>query len=541
MTRPTHLRVEHLDAPLGIDVRRPRLSWRLPPGTREQLGYRVRAGDWDSGRVESNQSVLVPYQGPTLVSGQQVSWGVQVRTEAGESAWSEPAQWEMGLLDPHDWVARWVEPMEADEVRSQTLHAPYVLRGSFTLTAPVARARLYATAHGIYEFFINGHRVGDMELTPGFTSYGSNLQVQTFDVTDLILPGDNVAGAIVSDGWFRGQTSAFRLTQVFGDRVALLAQLDLHGVDGSFTHIGTGADWLGTTGSIRSADLIEGQSVDFRREVPGWYAPGAADEGWARVVVRDYDMTRLRSSPSPPVRRIEELRPVKLTRPREDRQVVDLGQNISGWVRLSDLGPAGTSLTLTHGEALDGRGDVTVAHLADPGERPELDDYPNLRSPFQVDQVTSAGNLGESFEPRHTTHGFRYVRIEGHPRDLSVDDVAGVVVHSDLRRTGWFECSDERINRLHAAAVWSFRGNACDIPTDCPTRERAGWTGTGRSSSRPLPSSTTSQGSRPNGCATSQPSNSRTARCSTSSPTAYRWSRRIIPFPRVPRGGVMPP
>jgi alpha-L-rhamnosidase len=411
-----------------------------------------------------------------LRSGQQVTWRVQVLTEAGESAWSEPAWWEMGLLHPEDWVARWVEPLEADGVRSQTVHAPYLLRGSFTFNTPVARARLYVSAHGIYEFFINGERVGDMELTPGFTSYSSNLQVQTFDVTAMLVPGENAAGAMVSDGWFRGQTSGFRLAGVFGDSVALLAQLDVLGTDGTLTRIGTGSSWLSATGSIRAADLIEGQVVDFRRELRGWCMPGAVPEGCAPVAVRDYEMGRLRASPSPPVRRIEELRPVKLTRPHLDRQVIDLGQNINGWVRLSNLGPAGTVLKLSHGEALDSAGDVTVAHLADPGERARLD-YPNLQSPFQQDQVISAGHLGERFEPRHTTHGFRYVRIEGHPDDVSVDDVVGVVVHTDLRRTGWFECSDERINLLHAAAVWSFRGNACDIPTDCPTRERAGWTG----------------------------------------------------------------
>jgi alpha-L-rhamnosidase len=411
-----------------------------------------------------------------LESGQRVAWQVQVWTDAGESEWSEPAWWEMGLLAPTAWAAEWIEPTETDEVRAQSVHPPYLLCRSFSVDAPVARARLYVTAHGIYEFFINGGRVGDMELTPGFTSYWSNLQVQTFDVTDLIAPGENIAGAIVSDGWFRGQTNGFRLDRVFGDTVALLAQLEVQAADGTVTRIGTGPGWLSATGSIRAADLIEGQVVDFRREPRGWRRSGVALEGWAPVSVRDYDMGRLTASPAPPVRRVQQLRPIRLTRLDRDRQVVDLGQNISGWVKLGNLGPAGTSLTLTHGEALDREGDVTLAHLAEPGERPGLE-YPNLRSPFQVDRVISAGIASDCFEPRHTTHGFRYVRIEGHPDDLTVDDVTGVVVHTDLRRTGWFECSDERINRLHEAAVWSFRTNACDIPTDCPTRERAGWTG----------------------------------------------------------------
>jgi alpha-L-rhamnosidase len=197
-----------------------------------------------------------------------------------------------------------------------------------------------------------------------------------------------------------------------------------------------------------------------------------ADEGWDDVLVVGLGVDRLVDSPAPPVRRVEELVPVAVTRVGPDRQVVDLGQNINGWTRLTRLGPAGTRLVLTHGEHLDASGDVTTDHL-----RP---DFPFLPAPLpagQVDEVVSDGRPGEVFEPRRTTHGFRYVRVEGHPEDLTPDDVRGVVVHTDMRRTGWFACSDERLNRLHEAVVWSLRDNACDVPTDCPQRERAGWTG----------------------------------------------------------------
>jgi alpha-L-rhamnosidase len=472
VSRPTHLRVEHLDDPLGIDVRQPRLSWRLPAGAREQLAYYLRAGEWETGRVESSSSVLVPYEGPELRSGQRIEWSVKVSTDLGESDWAEPSWWEMGLLAPQDWLARWIEPRETDEVRSQVVHPAYLLRTSFAVAAPVARARLYATAHGIYELFINGRRVGDMELTPGYTSYWSNLQVQAFDVAELLEPGDNVIDAVLSDGWFRGQTCSFRLPRVYGDSVALLAQLHVDDADGSRVCAATGAGWQAATGCIRAADLMEGQIVDLRSE----------PDGWAPVAVRDFDLTRLRSSPAPPVRRVEEVPAIAVTQPGADRQVVDLGQNINGWVRLSNLGPAGTAITLTHGEALDAAGDVTLENInADVEKVAEIGAWPwdasNWGSPFQTDRVTSAGVAGDVFEPRHTTHGFRYVRVEGHPGELSPGDVTGIVVHSDLRETGSFTCSDERINRLHDAAVWSFRGNACDIPTDCPTRERAGWTG----------------------------------------------------------------
>jgi len=475
--RLSGLRVEHLDERLGITLAHPRLSWQLPNDAAVQVAYQIQAGDWDTGRVESSQSLLVPYAGPDLEAGSRIDWRVRVWSEAGESEWSEWAWWEPGLLSPADWIAEWIQPAESEEVAARALHPGYLLRGSFVVDAPISHARLYATAHGTYELFANGERIGDMELMPGFTSYHTNLQVQTFDVSDVIRRGENAIGAIVTDGWFRGQTSAFRLARIYGDRVALLAQLDVHLADGTRVRFGTGSEWRSCTSAIVSADLFAGEVVDFAREQTGWDTAGYAVDGWSPVDVCDYALTNLGSSVAPPVRRTEEVRPVSVTRLPSGRHVVDLGQNINGWIRLDRLGPEGTTAILTHGEALGADGDLTLDHLvSSEGSESFPWDVSNWNLPFQEDRVTSAGKPGQSFEPRHTTHGFRYVRVEGLP-DLSEGDVVGMVVHSDLRRTGWFECSDERINKLHEAAVWSFRGNACDVPTDCPTRECAGWTG----------------------------------------------------------------
>jgi len=223
---------------------------------------------------------------------------------------------------------------------------------------------------------------------------------------------------------------------------------------------------------ILAADLIVGQQEDRRLVRDGWSEAGFDDAAWDRVLVGDLGFDHLVASAAPPVRAVEELRPVSVTTLAPGRQVFDLGQNINGRVRLSDLGPAGTSLVLTDGEWLDADGDVTTDHLA-PLDMPFIDR--ELRAGM-VDRVTSAGRPGDVFDPRFTTHGFQYVRVEGHPRELTVDDLTGVVVHTDLKATGLFACSADRVNALHRAAVWSFRDNACDIPTDCPTRERAGWT-----------------------------------------------------------------
>jgi alpha-L-rhamnosidase len=457
---------------LGIGTTRPRFSWWLPDEANRQIGYRVRTDNgWDSGRIESSHSVLVEYTGPPLASAQRVSWQVKVWTEMGESDWSDAHGFELGLLDPGDWSARWIAPVEAELPPAGQRPAMFV-RGEFELPeVPVDRVRLYATAHGIYEVFANGRRVGDAELTPGFTEYRDRLQVQTYDIAPLLRPGRNVIGAILSDGWFRGQVGLPRAHDQWGSELGFLAQIRFEFPDGSAAVGGTGPGWRSTRSHVDRADLIAGQSVDLRRAALGWSEPGFDDAGWNQVAVPDHGYANLVSSPAPVVRAVEEVEPVSVRRV-ERGQVFDLGQNINGWVRLRNLGPAGTELTLTHGEALDGSDDVTTDHLD-----VNLPFIPEPLPAGQVDRVVSAGRAGEVFEPRHTTHGFQFVRIEGHPHELGVGDLTGVVVHTDMTRTGWFRCSDERINRLHEAAVWSLRGNACDIPTDCPTRERAGWTG----------------------------------------------------------------
>ena len=469
--RPGRLRAEHLAEAFGIGTTRPRLSWWLPDGAQRQLGYRIRAGNgWDTGRVASGESVLVGYDGPPVRSGERVTWQVKVWTERGESEWS-PSQWfEPGLLTPDDWTARWIAP--AEPVRSPAgLRPAMFVRGEFELGQAAVLGRLYATAHGIYEAFLNGTRVGDAELAPGFTQYRRRLQVQAYDITALLRPGPNVLGAVLSDGWFRGQVGLPRSHDQWGEDLGFLAQVRAELADGSAVVAGTGEGWRSARSHIEAADLIAGQSSDLRRHPQRWCQPGFDAAGWDQACVTGAGHANLVASAAPPVRAVQEL-PAVATWRVPGGQVFDLGQNVNGWVRLRDLGPAGTAITLTHGEALDSGGDVTTAHLD-----VNLPFIPGPLPAGQVDRVVSAGRPGEVFEPRHTTHGFRYVRVEGHPCPLAVGDLTGVVVHTDMTRTGWFRCSDERLNRLHEAATWSFRGNACDIPTDCPTRERAGWTG----------------------------------------------------------------
>jgi alpha-L-rhamnosidase len=368
---------------------------------------------------------------------------------------------------PPTWTARWIEPVEAADGPSVQRPAHH-LATEFRLGSPVRSAALHITAHGLYEAFVNGTRLGQEELAPGFSAYRKRLQVQTHDVAGLLVVGDNALGALLSDGWWRGQHSSARRTDSYGSTTALLAQLHITFESGEEVVVASDESWRSTPSHVLAADLIAGEVHDLRKRVAGWAEPGTDRSTWHAVQVADHGFATLRPTTAPPVRRIEELRAVSVREIAPGRNVVDFGQNSNGWVRLTDLGPAGARTTIVYGEALDTTGDVTQDDIS------HSDRFPD-RS-FQTDVVVSAGD-GSVFEPRHSTKGFRYVRVEGHEGPLDPASITSVVVHSALRRIGGFTCSDDRLNRLHAAAEWSFRGNACGIPTDCPTRERAAWTG----------------------------------------------------------------
>jgi alpha-L-rhamnosidase len=368
------------------------------------------------------------------------------------------------------WTAQWIEP--AEPAGGPPVQRPaYHLAGEVTISGPVASAWLHATAHGIYEAFINGARVSDEELRPGFTAYRSRLQVQSHDVTGLVTQGVNVLGALVSDGWWRGQHGFLRLADAYGPATGFLAELHVELRGGGTIVVGTGPSWRSAPSHILAADLMAGEVHDMRRRLPGWAEPGTERSGWDPVRVAWHGYGQLCPAAGPPCRRVQELPAVSVTELAPGRHVADFGQNSNGWIRLRNLGPAGTRLTITYGEYLDAAGDVTQDNIKDSPLAPER---PGL--PFQTDVVVSAGD-GSAFEPRHSTKGFRFARVEGFPGPLAPADISSIVVHTDLRGAGAFECSDERVNRLHRAAEWSFRGNACEIPTDCPTRERSGWTG----------------------------------------------------------------
>ena len=468
------LRTEYKANPLGIDARKPRLSWRLEADRRgvTQSAYEIRVAPterdlrsksrlvWSSGRVSSDESVHHPYDGPALESGRRYSWQVRAWDEKGKATpWSAPAWWEMGLLEPSDWKASWIEPGLPDD---PAISGPGpMLRRDFAVKGPIQNARAYVTSHGLYELWLNGRRVGEELFTPGWTAYAERLQYQTYDVTSLLKPGPNAVGALLGNGWYRGDLP--RRRNVYGDRLALLVQIELTHPDGSREVVGTDGSWKAATGPILMSEIYHGETYDARLEKPGWATAGFDDGSWSGVRVVDAAPHRLVAPAGPPVRRIEELRPVKILKTPPGDTVVDMGQNMVGWVRLKVEGPAGATVTLRHTEVLDKDGNLYTE---------------SLRVAKQTIRYTLRGGGLETYEPHFTFQGFRYVAVEGYPGELTLDSLTGVVVHSDIAPSGAFESSRPLVNQLQHNIRWGQKGNFLDVPTDCPQRdERLGWTG----------------------------------------------------------------
>jgi alpha-L-rhamnosidase len=392
-----------------------------------------------------------------LRSRERVSWRVRATSPEGPSGWSEPHEFEVGLLD-EDWEARWVSPVESEAGQYGSRPA-HTLAVRFDLPMPARSARLYSTALGVYEAFLNGTRAGSAQLSPGATSYDETLYAQASDVTASIQAGANRLEIVLSDGWYRGQVGAFRVPAGWGTMLGARAELHLTLEDGSSRVVRTDEEWTSAPSVNTRADLMGGQATDF----------GAATTPAVPVLVDQVTAPPIDWSPAPPVRVIESRTPVAVEAVRDGVWVADFGQNASGWVTLSDLGPAGTKTVLDYGEFRDATGDLSTSHLD--SVRPDA-----TMTFVQRDEVVSAGD-GAVFEPRHTVHGFQYVRVTREASPFDPASIAMQIVHTDFARTGSFDCSNADLTRLHELAEWSFRGNAVDIPTDCPTRERLGWTG----------------------------------------------------------------
>ena len=521
-----NLRCEYLRHPQGIDELKPRLSWNLSSTAsgQNQTAYQIIVASsrqslakdegelWDSGKVANDRSVNVPYDGQELTSRQVAFWKVRVWDKDGAvSEWSDSAEWSMGLLDEADWQADYISYRDDTPVfkdrDSLFLPAARQYRREFSADREVRRATIFATALGIYELHLNGHRVDDTRFAPGWCDYRQRAYYHTHDVTELVRLGSNALGAWVADGWYSGYL-AFGLNEAMGtERVGrytygktpcFKAQLEIEFSDGSREIVPTDRTWKVTgDGPIQEADLLMGEAYDARRELTGWTEPGYDDRDWQnailasengstkaqfwefknpqdegaepQMVAEEIDLGfkapgKLEAFPGNPVRPIRKIGPIGIHEPEDGVYIFNLGQNIAGVVRLRITGKAGQEITIRHGEMLNPDGSLMTA---------------NLRRARATDCYTCKGDPeGETYTPRFTYHGFQYVELTGLDHRPALEAVTGVVLMSEVKDTSEFECSAPVINRLYENTVWTQRANFLDIPTDCPQRdERVAWTG----------------------------------------------------------------
>ena len=463
---------EYKNNPIGIDVKKPRLSWQLLSDAQNvlQTAYEIRVADspgnlanknrqfWSTGRVESENSVNVEYLGPEPESMQRFYWQVRVWDNNGNvSKWSELAFWEMGILKPELWTASWISM--PDEPETEDSKPAQFFRKEFNLGKKVKSARVYVTSKGTYQLFINGEKVSADLFAPGWTTYNQRIQYQTYDITSMI-QSKNAVGVMVGDGWFRGKIAKNLL---YGDKLALILQLKIVYTDGTSDLITTDNTWKVGTGPILASDIYDGETYDARLEIPGWNKPGFNDSKWKNAIMGNDSKEVLVAECGDPVRAIHEIQPIKILTTPKGEVVFDMGQNMVGWVRLKVRGNKGDKVILKFAEVLDKDGNFYTE---------------NLRAAKCTDTYFLKGDGEEIHEPYFTFHGFRFVQIEGLNKMPELDQITGVVIHSEMTPTGTFVCSDSLINQLQQNIQWGQKGNFLDVPTDCPQRnERLGWTG----------------------------------------------------------------
>lgn len=469
---PTNLTCEYMVNPLGIDEQTPRFSWWLndPRSGARQTAYQIRVGRtadsadlWDSGVVQSNQTAHIPYGGTPLQSRQQAVWQVRVwDADSQPSPWSAPASFEMGLLEATDWSGQWVS-LPVDGEYPVCGPATY-LRRRFMINRPIHRARLYITARGWYQPWLNGQRVGQDLLTPGWTDYRIRIRYQTYDVTDYLREGENMLGAMLGDGWYVGEMAWDLRHHLYGSHPELLAQLHITLDDGSEQVIATDQSWQARNdGSIVSQSFLHGETIDLRRDLPGWSEPTSSDDGWQPVQCTPRNQTKLVAQIGETVQPTQALPAVAKHRSPTGGWIFDFGQNMVGVVRLRITGEPGQTLTLRHAEMLNPDGSLYLE---------------NLRKARCTDTFICASTEPVVFQPTFTLHGFRYVEVNGLREEPDLSMVEGIVIGTAIRPTGSFTCSHAKLNQLQRNIVWGQRGNFVEVPTDCPQRdERLGWTG----------------------------------------------------------------
>ncbi len=434
------------------------ITGRMQPG-KNAIGVRVTNGSSSPAGLMGKLVVLFEDGGLLIVPvdanwrssaapGERWKWVDYV-----ESGWSSAS--EIAKNGDQPWG-------ELSLTKAQILPPPY-FRKTFTVSKPLKRAVLFASALGVYELYLNGKPVGQDVLSPGWTDYRKRVHYLGYDLTAQLKRGQNALGAILGDGWYAGYLAFTGRRNYYGDQTRFLAQLQLDYTDGTSETVATDGTWKAHYGAVLEGDMLMGSVYDARKEIRGWNMPAFNDSGWSNAIPDQTIQANLEAHPGAPIRRIQELPARKITQPQPGVYVFDLGQNMVGWVKLRAKGHAGQKVTVRHAEMLNPDGTLYVT---------------NLRAAKATDTYILDGGSKRAYEPSFTFHGFQYVEVTGLDYRPELADVTGVVVHSDLPRTGTFECSEPLVNKLVENTIWGQKGNFLDVPTDCPQRdERAGWTG----------------------------------------------------------------
>ena len=476
------LRCEHLTDPLGIDTPKANLSWLMLSSQRaqRQTAYqilvasdlaklRASQGDlWDSGRVASDETVQVPYGGKALTSRQQCYWKVRVWDREGKRLESPSARWEMGLLQPADWQAKWI----ARDTDTNATAAP-LLRTVFSVDGSIRQARAYICGLGFHELYLNGQRVGDHLLDPAYTRYDRRVLYVTHDVTRVLKGGPNAVGVMLGNGWLNVQNKAPWDFDAAPWRSApkLLCQIEVEFTDGRRQTIVSDGSWKSANSPITYNTIYSGEIYDARLAKEGWATAKYDAAQWAAVSVVEAPLGKLAAQMLPPIRADKEIAPVAITEPQPGVYVFDFGQSMAGNARLRVRGPAGAKVSMKYAELLakDGRADQAniAVHVLSGGSN----------QIFQTDTYILKGQGRETWQSRFTYDGFRYVEVTGFPGRPTKDSLTAIFFHSNVPVAGHFECSNPLLNRIQQNTLWSYLSNLEGIPTDCPHREKNGWTG----------------------------------------------------------------
>ncbi|NIA31844.1 MAG: family 78 glycoside hydrolase catalytic domain, partial [Actinobacteria bacterium] len=498
---PTDLRCEQRIHPLGIGADNPMLSWKLQSSQRDQkqTAYRIyvassksklirgEADVWDSGKISSGESIQIAYQGAALQSGKRYFWQVKIWDKNGNaSPWSRPAWWEMGLLRAADWQGSWIDDGQPLPQRDEDFYkdnpAP-LFRKEFKTDKSIARARLYITGPGYYEAWLNGKRIGDHVLDPGWTTYSKRIYYSTYDVTELLQKRDNCLGVILGNGWYNplplrmfGKYNFRDFLSVGKPRV--IAQLNIEYADGSEESIVSDTSWTVGKSPILKNNIYLGEVYDARKEQPGWNRPGFDDSDWKQAREIDAPKNALQAQPQPPIRITRIIKPAALTQPKPGTFIFDMGQNFAGWVRLRVKGPAGTKVNLRYGELL--RPDGSLDGMTSVAGQIKKAGRGGIGAPdtaWQKDTYILKGKGEEIYTPRFTFRGFRYVEVTGYPGTPSLNTIEGLRLNADVDSVGSFSCSNPLFNRIYQVTRWTFLSNLFSVQSDCPHREKLGYGG----------------------------------------------------------------